>query len=777
MSKHPASLLEAITESFRAALRPSSNEATPVALLWTDADGQWLPLLSSLRTVLPSLYTLGRLDRETRTGPAIWLKCIVGRTLPEAPPPGEIPVLYLPHVSRQELRAAGDCPPKLQPLVELQYRGRVWHQSNGSDWTVRAFLIAEAGLGLDVVGDRRTEEAFLRVLPWLAESDLQALKGRRLDADDFDKLSVEDPVRDMLRWLDNPQGFENAAKGSRWESFRALSKSEFGIYPDQTSPAEVAALLLRSDPKLDRIWSRFSEAPQLYPGVAKQLRDPMSVGQGMLALDPSRDPRINEAEEGDLRRELEKVASIPHLDACRRVLELETRHGARRDWLWARTGQSPWAMALRPLARLANSAQKPIGGATLAMAAATYAENGWPTDAAAMEALACFSHSGDAVVMSKVVRALYEPWLDASARHFQILVAADPDEARKAVGVCRSEKDTCLLFVDGLRMDIAGQLAARLESHAFRVTLAHRLAPLPTVTATAKPAASPIANDIKGDAGEDFTPLIKLKSQWKPLIAPLFRDRLEKEGLEILDASELLIPSGTNAGGWTECGAIDSMGHSLQGDLVHQIETELKRIEDRVSSLLNSGWRRVHIVTDHGWLLLPGGLPKIDLPGYLVETKWARCAVVKGQPDLPVPVSIWYWNPAIRIASPPGIGSFRANETYAHGGISPQECVVPDLFVERGVTAISATITSIEWRRMRCRIRVETNNPSVRVDLRKNWKEQATSIVAARKALDANGEVSLVLDDTHEGAAASVVVVDVDGNVIAHQTTCVGEKA
>lgn len=777
MSKRPASLLEAITESFRVALRPSSNEATPVALLWTDADGQWLPLLPSLRTILPSLYTLGRLDREMRTGPAIWLKCIVGRTLPEAPPPGEIPVLYLPHVSRQELRAAGDCPPRLQPLVELQYRGRVWHQSNGSDWTVRAFLIAEAGLGLDVVGDRRTEEAFLRVLPWLAESDLQALKGRRLDADDFDKLSIEDPVRDMLRWLDNPQGFETAAKGSRWESFRALSKSEFGIYPDQTSPAEIAALLLRSDPKLDRIWSRFSEAPQLYPGVAKRLREPMSVGQGMLALDPSRDPRINEAEEGDLRRELEKAASVPHLDACRHVLELETRHGPRRHWLWARTGQSPWAMALRPLARLANSAQKPVGGATLGLAAATYAENGWPTDAAAMEALACFSHSGDAVVMSKVVRALYEPWLDASARHFQILVASDPDEVRKAVGVCRSEKDTCLLFVDGLRMDIAGQLAARLESHAYRITLGHRLAPLPTVTATAKPAASPIASDIKGDSGEDFTPLIKLKSQWKPLIASLFRDRLEKDGVEILDASELLIPSGANAGGWTECGAIDSMGHSLQGDLVHQIETELKRIEDRVSSLLNSGWRRVHVVTDHGWLLLPGGLPKIDLPGYLVETKWARCAVVKGQPDIPVPVSIWYWNSAVRIASPPGIGSFRASEIYAHGGISPQECVVPDLVVERGVTAISATITSIEWRRMRCRIRVETNNASVRVDLRKNWKEQATSIVAARKALDANGEVSLVLDDTHEGAAASVVVVDVDGNVIAHQTTCVGEKA
>ena len=124
MSKHPATLLEAITESFRAALRPSSNEATPVALLWTDADGQWLPLLSSLRTVFPSLYTLGRLDRETRTGPAIWLKCIVGRTLPEAPPPGEIPVLYLPREPAGLVRLGY---PR-NALVELQYRGRVWHR-------------------------------------------------------------------------------------------------------------------------------------------------------------------------------------------------------------------------------------------------------------------------------------------------------------------------------------------------------------------------------------------------------------------------------------------------------------------------------------------------------------------------------------------------------------------------------------------------------------------------------------------------------------------------
>jgi hypothetical protein len=53
---------------------------------------------------------------------------------------------------------------------------------------VRAILISDEGLGLDVAADRRTEEAFLRVLPILAEVDARTLRGRRLDADDFDNL-------------------------------------------------------------------------------------------------------------------------------------------------------------------------------------------------------------------------------------------------------------------------------------------------------------------------------------------------------------------------------------------------------------------------------------------------------------------------------------------------------------------------------------------------------------------------------------------------------------
>lgn len=771
-------LPEALAEALKSAAAAPDGTVPPVAILWTDADGQWQPLLPALRAVFPWVYTLGTYNPAERTGPVIWLRCIVDRTLPEAPPPGETPVLYLPHVRRQELRAAGDCPPRLQPLVELQYRGRVWHQPNGQDWTVRAFLLSEQGMGLDIAADRRTEEAMLRALPLLATVDLGPLRGRRLEGEDFDKLAVPDAVRDLLRWLDDPEAFEAAARGPRWESFCSLAKSEFGLDPQATSPAVVAGQLVQANPDLQRVWARFAEAPQLYQGVAKLLRQPAYVGQGKLSLHPDRDPAANQGDEDSLRRELEAVCRLPHREACARVLELEGRHGERRAWVWARLDWSPWAMALEPLARLARAAQSPVGGTTLAAAAAVYAEFGWRCDAAAMEALAAFAAGEEKALMARVVRALYERWLADSARHFQELAGADPGGLRGAVGTPRLEAETCLLFVDGLRFDLAGRLAALLEERSLQVSLGWRLAPLPTVTATAKPAAAPLGDDISGGDGVDFTPLMQTRGGRRPSTAQLLRERLKVTGVEVLGPEEVRIPAGSAGGGWAEGASLDSLGHARQASLVHQLRGELERLAGQVVALLEAGWRRVRVVTDHGWLLLPGGLPKVELPAYLAETKWARCALVKGQPDLAVPVASWHWNDAVHIASPPGIASFRAGEEYAHGGISPQECVVPVLEVERTSEVTCATIESVEWRGMRCRVRVRTNDPRVRVDLRTNWRQADSSVVAGVKEVGSPGEVNLVVgDDRYEGAAASVVLLAGDGRVIAWQPTCVGEAS
>ena len=245
---------------------------------------------------------------------------------------------------------------QLQPLVELQYRGRVWHQQNGRDWTVEAFLVSDEGLGLDVAKDTKTKEAMLRSLPLLAETIVESLRGRRLEAEDFDKLAVSDPVRDLLRWMSNPEGFRKGMDEGRWLAFQNLSKSDFELNIEMHRPSDAASRLAAGGGRWEDVWQRFCEAPQLYPGISDLLREP-TAGQGKLGFDLSKNPAANEESEVALRRELLALAGIPHQEVCDRVIALDQGHAPRRQWPWAKLGESPLALALEPLARLAKAAR------------------------------------------------------------------------------------------------------------------------------------------------------------------------------------------------------------------------------------------------------------------------------------------------------------------------------------------------------------------------------------------------------------------------------------
>jgi hypothetical protein len=769
-------LLEAIAASLNLAIQTPDGVAPPAALLLMDKDCQWLPLLEPIMMAIPQFYALGTFSPERRQGPVIWLKCIVERSLPDmAPEEGVVPIVYLPRVGRQDLRAAGDCDPMLQPLIELQYRGGVWHQRNGRDWTVEAFLTSDDALALDIALDDRTRDAMMRALPLLAQEPIAGLRGRRLEADDFDRLTIGDPVRDLLTWLSDAEAFEDRCDAGRWATFRDVCVREFSVDPDTDGPRAAADALTEGGGKWDEVWQRFYDAPKLYPGVSTALR--AARPKDLLGLiDQSRRPGLNEEQEDKLRKELEAVAELPHADACDKIAKLDEEHKERREWVWTHIGESPFALALDPLGRLARAAKRTLGGASAETLISDYIAEGWRCDLAAIEALSSRKPGAEHDLITKVVRALYEPWLDRSARRFQEMLSADDADPGKLASGVVADPDTCVLFTDGLRFDLGMMLQERLESRGVRTRMSHRIAAIPTVTATAKPLASPAYSACAGGSdAEDFYPLVS--DNGKPANAQRLRDAMVRQGVEILEDGETRLAVGSETGAWTEMGKIDSLGHSLDAALVRQIDPEIESIVDRIDALLNAGWSKVRVVTDHGWLLLPGGLPKVELPPYLVETKWARCAAVKGSSTPSVPTYPWYWNPLLRIASPPGIGAFRVNVEYTHGGVSLQECVVPDMVVERGEAAVSASITDISWRGMRCRIRVDTNALGLTTDLRLNWKQAESSIVAASKGLTETGEASLaVSDDSHEGVAASVVVIDQTGRVLDHKPTTVGEE-
>ena len=60
-------------------------------------------------------------------------------------------------------------------------------------------------------------------------------------------------------------------------------------------------------------------------------------------------------------------------------------------------------------------------------------------------------------------------------------------------------------------------------------------------------------------------------------------------------------------------------------------------------------------MTDHGWLLLPEGLPKVEMPKYLVESRWTRCGTLEPGVKVDLPTALWYWNPEVQVALLTGV--------------------------------------------------------------------------------------------------------------------------
>ena len=158
-------LIDHLIQSIRSAsVYNPEIQVAPACILWPDPDKQWASVIPVLQQVMPELYILGDYSPDNRRGPAIWLRCVL--TSPSKLGSGEsndggefegarnIPVFYLPGVSRVHLRAVETCPDYLKPLAELQYRGVIWSQASYKDWTVLAWLQSErGGLGLNVAQD------------------------------------------------------------------------------------------------------------------------------------------------------------------------------------------------------------------------------------------------------------------------------------------------------------------------------------------------------------------------------------------------------------------------------------------------------------------------------------------------------------------------------------------------------------------------------------------------------------------------------------------------
>lgn len=780
-------IIEHLIKSVRDAAKYNSDvQVPPACILWPDKDRQWETVIPRLQAELPELLVLGVYEPEKRTGPAIWLRCVIGRGVDDVSIPEPLtPIFYLPGVGRQDLRAVDTCPDFLKPLAELQYRGVIWSQINSKDWTLFAFLKSDqGGLGLDVARDNDAKHAMQLSLHRLLDEEVELLNGKRLDKDYFNTLlSGGDPVRDLLQWLDQGDAFKASRDDHEWKAFVEVVRSQFVFNPENDGLLAAAEKLAERKGPWAAIWERFCEAPKRYPQIPAQIRKCPAPNDNLFWLTDNTLfdgwPQWNDDKEKNLQKDLKELGRLPSHEARKKILALEKNHGRRRALVWAELGEAPLACALEHLTILAEITSTPLSTGTLEDLASGYTHQGWKADHAVLHALSLIDKPSDVEAVFSAIRSVYLAWLEDSARHLQNLVytSSYPGGSHKTHKAAQHEDGECILFVDGLRFDLSKCLGDMLAQAGCAVSEHLAWAALPSVTATGKPAVAPVSHLISGitDSHADFEPGVSETGQ--SLKGGYHLKKLMKEsGWVLLEHSD----RGDGQGkAWCEFGDLDHEGHERGWKIAKHTDALLTDIKDRVISLLSSGWKHIRIVTDHGWLLMPGGLPKIDLPVALTENKWGRCASLKPGAACDERLYPWYWNPDRSVVLADGVSCFKKGEEYTHGGLSLQECLTLQWIVSPGESSsngVAIEVTDIVWAGLRCKIAVEGPFSGLICDIRMHAGNPESSVIMQTKPVTDKGMASVVVENEDlEGRDAFLVLLDKNGSIMSQVMTIIGQ--
>lgn len=751
--------------------------SAPAAVLWADPDRAWEPVIRSLQEAVPILV-LGEYDPTVAQGPALWLRAVLAASESAKLPPHLAQrnernpwVIYLPGVRRSSVAEASALDDSLAPLVEVAIRSNWWPSAHGqAPWTPHSFLASKQGAGLDIAGDAVTRSALTQVLDKFFVEDIDDLKRMgRLDSSRLHHLVLDDSVRTLLEWMNDPDISRASLQGARWQALIASCKSVYGFSPEKDGALTAASKLGSRAGGWSAVWDRFAENPARYPnipGLLDQARPSVVPLFGEADPHPDSWPSWNSDQEEALRAALGALATHP--DPYSRVRELAAAHSTREDNVWAALGQAPLARAVGHLAELAHRVATASSATDLKAQVAWYCDEGHAIDDLALRTIASAKTAQDRAVVTGALGALYDPWVDSSARAFQEgAVTGYRGQTGLEIGA-----GTAVVYVDALRFDLAARVARRLSPLAAVVET--RLAAFPSVTPTGQPAVAPIAIAVGGGSAFDAA-----DDQGRSLKGPVLRSALASAGVQFLewDAAEVGDPSGK---AWTQTNSIDSLGHSHGHALADVVDQHLDLVTERVRGLLDAGWRKVLIVTDHGFLLPGRPAQKVTLPLQVTEGDAARkprVARLKSAAARPhFPILPWTWDSSVDMASAPGAAAFEAGRLYEHGGLSLEECVIPVVSVTRAdATAAPIQIEAVRWTGQRCRIDFGPPETDVVAEIRLRPAD-ASSLVGGPKSPAEPGEVKVLVDEERApaGVVAWIVLLSPNGAVLTQTQTTVG---
>ncbi len=741
------------------------QEVSPVCILWPDKNLEWkefVPLLSNDN--LPVL-TLDSYNPQSLSGPALYILWNLHHGVHAG-----IPVVYLPGVGAEDLKASDTCPLEWQPLAALRYQSSLFIQPNGKDWTISSWFSSASGAGLTLQETDQARVMLRSSFRQLLQKPVTELSSIMWTTENLTGAVVNDPVLSALLWLG---GGKSAVPSEHWAAFIEKANQDFGFKPEKQTMREVATMLLSGEStKLEPLWSRFLENPARYPDLISLFESvpiPTNRGDSLFEPDFSRYPQWFKKRHEDLTNELLSLGPVTdQFQLISYINKLWSDYKTLEISPWVTPSTAPLLDLLKNLRSLATAIQKKPTNHDWPSLITWYSSSGLEADNIILQLLGWKNDLGLRTSLQSMLQALYLPWLESTARIVEEAYKKEPEYfSHLPLGSDTAYiPQEAVIFVDALRMDLGQALAQKLERTGLLVEIRSGLTVLPSTTSTAKAAVSPLAPFLKGGTlnSDDAYPLFN----GKPCNADALRKGLIDMGWSILQSNQLDIA----AYGWLENSEIDSRGH--EGMLPDQWPAVLDSIVFTIQKLLEQGWKRVRVVTDHGFLLTPLDLPKTKLPPILVDSKGGRAAIMKPNsefPNTPVP---WFWDPVQNYNVAPGITTFYQSK-FAHGGLTLQELVVPMLLITSNDSAKRANANPVDatliWKGLRLRIGMDEHPENWKMDLRLDAGDTSTSLLGGCRPLAS----SVAVDDDYLGKKSHFLIIDENGVLVFQKDTIIGE--
>ena len=300
-----------------------------------------------------------------------------------------------------------------------------------------------------------------------------------------------------------------------------------------------------------------------------------------------------------------------------------------------------------------------------------------------------------------------------------------------------------------------------MSENGYTCRESYRWAPIPTMTATGKPMSIPGIGSVEITKTTDKYDLLEA--------AGLTFEKLLKN-LGYTKDTGLLGSSPV----WIEKGDLDDTGHEKKDNMPQYLEDALSGIEHAIADAFNDGAKSVRVVTDHGWLWLPGAFPKTDLPAGLADEKKGRYATI---PDGAVTDEIelpWSWKDTCRVSYPRGISCHRLGLAYTHGGLTLQECRLMELVITPGVKKSPVALENVSWTGLWLKCKLVGDFANCHVEVREDPINGASLLNRHGVPNEVGNVKGLVADEELMGKEAFVVVLDQSGVLLVQQKVHIG---